>query len=101
VADYYGQVARFLLPHLRNRSVTLNHFPNGVYGEMFYEKDAPGFTPSWVKTFRCHDVKVVPISIIFWLKKLARCDRWPLWRWLRHWKCFPVYVDVYQNHIHV
>ena len=23
----------------------------GVFGEAFYEKDAPGFTPRWVKTF--------------------------------------------------
>src|SRR5438477_8285695 len=51
VVDYYDQVARFLLPHFRNRPVTLNRFPNGVYGEAFYEKDAPGFTPRWVKTF--------------------------------------------------
>jgi bifunctional non-homologous end joining protein LigD len=51
VIDYYIRVAPFLLPHLRNRPVTLKRFPDGVYGEFFYEKDAPAFTPSWVKTF--------------------------------------------------
>jgi bifunctional non-homologous end joining protein LigD len=51
VIDYYVRVAPFLLPHLKNRPVTLKRFPDGVYGEFFYEKDAPSFTPPWVKTF--------------------------------------------------
>src|SRR5437870_13884634 len=45
VLSYYERVARFLLPHFRNRPVTLKRYPNGVFGEAFYEKDAPGFTP--------------------------------------------------------
>src|SRR5213082_2174657 len=51
VLSYYKRVAPFLLPHFRNRPVTLKRYPNGVFGEAFYEKDAPGFTPRWVKTF--------------------------------------------------
>src|SRR3954471_7961876 len=51
VVNYYVRVSRFLLPHFRNRPVTLKRYPNGIHGEVFYEKDAPGFTPSWVKTF--------------------------------------------------
>jgi bifunctional non-homologous end joining protein LigD len=51
VIDYYIRVAPYLLPHLKNRPVTLKRYPNGVGGEFFYEKDAPGFTPEWVKTF--------------------------------------------------
>src|SRR5947207_8285212 len=51
VIAYYQRVARFLLPHSRDRPVTLKRYPNGVHGEAFYEKDAPGFTPEWVKTF--------------------------------------------------
>lgn len=48
--DYYVNVAKYLLPHLKDRPVTLKRFPEGVFGEAFYEKDAPAFTPSWVKT---------------------------------------------------
>ena len=51
VVEYYHRVAPFLLPHFRNRPVTLKRYPEGVYGGAFYEKDAPGFTPRWVKTF--------------------------------------------------
>jgi bifunctional non-homologous end joining protein LigD len=51
VIDYYTRVARFLLLHLKNRPITMKRFPEGVDGEHFYEKDAPSFTPAWVKTF--------------------------------------------------
>lgn len=50
VIDYYIKISKYLLPHLQNRPVTLKRFPDGVFGESFYEKDAPEFTPSWVKT---------------------------------------------------
>src|ERR1051325_9664426 len=48
--DYYINISKYLLPHLKDRPVTLKRFPEGVFGEAFYEKDAPSFTPEWVKT---------------------------------------------------
>jgi bifunctional non-homologous end joining protein LigD len=51
IINYYVRVAPFLLPHIKDRPVTLKRFPNGVSGEFFYEKDAPSFTPDWVQTF--------------------------------------------------
>src|ERR1700750_2854369 len=47
---YYVDVASYLLPHLRDRPVTLIRFPDGVQGESFYEKNAPHFAPDWIKT---------------------------------------------------
>ncbi|HEU5078860.1 MAG TPA: non-homologous end-joining DNA ligase [Opitutaceae bacterium] len=49
--QYYLNVAPFILPHLKNRPVTLIRFPDGVKGESFYEKNAPAHRPDWVKTF--------------------------------------------------
>ena len=48
--DYYVHVSKYILPHLKDHPITLKRFPDGVFGEAFYEKDAPAFTPSWVKT---------------------------------------------------
>lgn len=48
VIDCYIRVSRWILPHLKDRPVTLKRFPEGVRGEAFYEKNAPGFTPGWV-----------------------------------------------------
>ena len=50
VIDYYIKISKYLLPHLKDRPVTLKRFPDGVFGEAFYEKDAPAYTPAWVKT---------------------------------------------------
>ena len=49
--EYYRSVARFLLPHLKNRPVSFKRYPDTIRGESFWEKDAPSFTPDWVKTF--------------------------------------------------
>lgn len=51
VIDYYIRVAPFLLPHLKDRPVTLKRYPDGVTGQAYWDKDAPSFTPEWVETF--------------------------------------------------
>jgi len=48
--DYYIRVAPFLLPHLKDRALTMKRYPNGVEGEFFYEKNCPSHRPKWVKT---------------------------------------------------
>ena len=50
VIDYYIRVAPVLLPHLKDRPLTLKRYPNGVEGPFFYEKRCPTFHPAWVKT---------------------------------------------------
>ncbi|HEX9982438.1 MAG TPA: non-homologous end-joining DNA ligase [Thermoanaerobaculia bacterium] len=48
---YYTRVSRYILPHLRNRPISFKRYPGTIRGESFWEKDAPSFTPSWVKRF--------------------------------------------------
>lgn len=50
VVDYYQSVSKYILPHLKNRPLSLNRFPNGIEEEGFYHKDAGDNTPKWVKT---------------------------------------------------
>ena len=50
VIDYYTRIARDLLPHLKNRPITLKRYPDGVTGFFFYEKQCPAHRPKWVKT---------------------------------------------------
>ncbi len=50
--DYYLRVAPFLVPCLRNRCVSLKRYPDEAGGDFFWEKDAPAFTPEWVRTHR-------------------------------------------------
>jgi bifunctional non-homologous end joining protein LigD len=50
LVKYYLGISRFILPHLKNRPVTLKRYPNGVHGEALWEKDAPAFAPNWIRT---------------------------------------------------
>ncbi|HEU0136809.1 MAG TPA: DNA ligase D [Flavobacterium sp.] len=49
--NYYYQVAEYILPYLKDRPLSLNRFPNGIYGKSFYQKDVKGKAPNWAKTF--------------------------------------------------
>lgn len=50
VIDYYIRIAPVLLPHLKDRPLTLKRYPEGVNGMYFYEKSCPKHRPDWVKT---------------------------------------------------
>ena len=50
VIDYYIRIAPVLLPHLKDRPLTMKRYPDGVEGEFFYEKNCPAHRPKWVKT---------------------------------------------------
>lgn len=50
VVDYYSRIAPVLVPHLRDRPLTLKRYPDGVAGEAFYEKNCPSHRPPWVAT---------------------------------------------------
>jgi bifunctional non-homologous end joining protein LigD len=50
VIDYYIRVAPALLPHLKDRPLTMKRYPDGVEGEFFYEKNCPKHRPKWVQT---------------------------------------------------
>ena len=50
VIDYYIRIAPVLLPHLRDRPLTMKRYPDGVDGEFFYEKNCPSHRPKWVQT---------------------------------------------------
>jgi bifunctional non-homologous end joining protein LigD len=50
VIDYYIRIAPVLLPHLKDRPLTMKRYPDGVEGEFFYEKNCPAHRPKWVQT---------------------------------------------------
>lgn len=48
VIDYYARVATVMLPHVRDRPLTMKRFPNGIDHKFFFEKHVPSHAPSWV-----------------------------------------------------
>jgi bifunctional non-homologous end joining protein LigD len=74
VIDYYTRIAPAVLPHLRDRPLTLKRYPNGVEGGHFYEKQCPSHRPDWV---RSEPVELSSKTIDFCI-----CDDLPTLVWL-------------------
>jgi bifunctional non-homologous end joining protein LigD len=49
VIDYFRRVARFMLPHVRERPLAMHRHPDGIKGEGFFQKDVPDYFPRWIK----------------------------------------------------
>ncbi len=52
LVGYYRAIAPWLLPYLRDRPVVLTRYPDGIAGKSFFQKDAPDYVPSWIRTAR-------------------------------------------------
>jgi bifunctional non-homologous end joining protein LigD len=70
LVDYYVALADALLPHLRDRRLTLKRYPDGVDGNYFYEKNAPSHRPDWVATSGGY-VVADSAAALAWLGNLA------------------------------
>jgi bifunctional non-homologous end joining protein LigD len=74
VIDFYNRVADFLLPHLRDRPITVERYPEGV-GEKaprFWQKNTPAYYPNWIErvTLTTEDGKPVQYALVNDLKTL-------------------------------
>ncbi len=97
--EYYRAVAPALLPYLKDRPVVLTRYPDGIAGKSFFQKDAPAFAPSWVRTetiwsggserelryFICNDLETLlylanmgTIPLHVWASRLGSLER-PDW----------------------
>src|SRR5215813_5970956 len=50
VIDYYARIAPVMVPHLKNKPLTLKRYPNGVNEPPFFEKNATKHRPDWIQT---------------------------------------------------
>ena len=80
VIDYYTRVAPALLPHLRDRPLTLKRYPNGVEAGHFYEKNCPSHAPQWVRKERVNTIDYCvcdDLATMVWLANLADLELHP------------------------
>ena len=47
LVDYYRRVAETMLPHLRDRPLSMHRFPDGIGKEGFFQKNVPDHFPEW------------------------------------------------------
>jgi bifunctional non-homologous end joining protein LigD len=92
--DYYVRVAPAMLPHIRERPLTMKRFPDGVESKFFFEKHIPSHAPDWVPSVdvSANDGKdVIPYAVVndvptlAWAANLGTIElHVPLWHVGRH-----------------
>jgi bifunctional non-homologous end joining protein LigD len=50
LADYYRRIAPWMLPHLRDRPLAMECYPDGIDRPSFFRKNAPSHFPGWIRT---------------------------------------------------
>jgi bifunctional non-homologous end joining protein LigD len=50
--EFYRRITPWMLPYLEDRPLVLTRYPDGIAGKSFYQMDAPGFVPDWIRTER-------------------------------------------------
>jgi bifunctional non-homologous end joining protein LigD len=88
--DYYLEIAPVMLPHIRDRPLTMKRYPDGVEKKSFYEKHVPSHAPDWVRTVGVPtadgtDVIEYPVvcdlPTLIWAANLGTIEfHVPLWR---------------------
>ena len=77
---YLAKISPYLLPHMRDRPLTLTRYPNGIYGGHFYQKRFESKVPEFVQTVRLYsqdnkgDVEYIicnNLPTLLWLGQLA------------------------------
>ncbi|MEC4764723.1 non-homologous end-joining DNA ligase [Mycobacterium sherrisii] len=84
LADYYGDVAETMLPHLRGRALTVQRFPRGIGEKGFVQQDFADALPDWmngVKVDKEGGTLVHPLV-----------DRPEALRWLANQSCITLHV---------
>ncbi len=83
---YYARMGPVLIPHLRDRPLTLTRYPNGIEGQSFYQKNWEHRLPEFVETVRLFsshndgDVEYVMVNnlpTLIWLAQLADLEMHP------------------------
>lgn len=91
VLQYLAEIAPVLLPHARQRPATRKRWPNGVDGQVFFQKNSDASTPSWVRTRRIQHrssandyVLVNDLATLTWLGQTATLEiHVPQWQFGR------------------
>ena len=81
--NYYYNVGPLMLPFLRDRPITMQRVPDGIYGEAFYEKQAPKGSPDWLRTIpvsfdggtkHIDFIVVDDVPALVWLAQIASVE---------------------------
>ena len=77
VIQYYLTLAPTILNHLKGRPLSMVRFPDGIYGEQFFQKNRPQWAPDWIDYIRLGQERKIEYvvanenAVLVWLANLA------------------------------
>ena len=82
ILEYYRRIGPLILPHLKDRAVTLKRYPEGVEKDFFFEKRCPEHRPAWVQTAEVPQDHAEPMTVclvndletLIWAENLASIE---------------------------
>ncbi|MDW8331601.1 MAG: non-homologous end-joining DNA ligase [Cyclobacteriaceae bacterium] len=80
VIEYYLRIAPTILQHIKGRALTLVRYPDGITGEMFFQKNRPEWAPDWIEfaTLGSEEKKdyiiATETATLVWLANLAALE---------------------------
>ncbi len=80
LVGYYDSVSSWLLPHLKDRPLSLKRYPNGIHEQYFFQKDSPASFPDWLRFETLEDIRYVLAedrAALLYLANLACIDHNP------------------------
>ncbi|MFD9222332.1 non-homologous end-joining DNA ligase [Streptomyces sp. NPDC060064] len=88
ILHYYATTAGAILAHLANRPVSFLRYPDGPDGQLFFTKNPPPGTPSWVRTAavprsedkNARQVVIQDLSSLMWAANLVVEFHTPQWQ---------------------
>lgn len=75
--EYLIRTAPYMLPHLKNRALTVIRFPHGIGGEKFYQKNCPDYAPDYIQTHRIDEIDYIicnDLASLIWLGNQAAIE---------------------------
>jgi bifunctional non-homologous end joining protein LigD len=87
VIDYYARVGEVMLPHVRDRPLTMKRYPDGVEAASFFEKHRPSHAPDWIRSVAVPSESapveyavICDLPALVWAANLAAIEfHVPLW----------------------
>ncbi|EKE21244.1 MAG: hypothetical protein ACD_7C00303G0001, partial [uncultured bacterium] len=61
--NYYRKIAKKIIPLIKDRPITLQRFPEGIKGQIFFQKKIMDYYPKWIKTASVKRQKKTPIKM--------------------------------------
>ena len=68
--DYLREISPHMLPFLKDRLLTVIRYPHGMFGEAFYQKNAPDYAPPFVQTQMSEGINYIvcnDLKTLLWL----------------------------------